>query len=89
MGGVPVSGLLLSLSPMLLESAVEVIEKRRADLQLHLPRQREDVAATLVELISLPGKGSAGLALDLIKGETSIADAVRSAVDKQVSDFFD
>jgi hypothetical protein len=47
------------------------------------------VAATLLELISLPGKGSAGLALDLIKGETSIADAVRSAVEKQVNDFFD
>ncbi|ORY88875.1 NADH(P)-binding-domain-containing protein [Leucosporidium creatinivorum] len=50
---------------------------------------REDVAATLLELISLPGKGSSGLALDLIKGETSISEAVRSAVDKGVSDFFD
>jgi hypothetical protein len=52
-----------------------------------LLRQRADVAATLFELIKAPGKGAAGLALDLIKGDTPVAEAVSAAISKGETDF--
>ena len=64
------------------------MKERRADLP-HSPTQREDVARTLLALIDLPGSGAKGLALDLIKGDTPIEEAVRKAVEKGVSDFHD
>lgn len=51
--------------------------------------QREDVAATLLELINQPGKGCAGLALDLVQGNKSIQQAVHDAIARGETDFID
>ncbi|KAM0788415.1 hypothetical protein ACM66B_001552 [Microbotryomycetes sp. NB124-2] len=50
---------------------------------------REDVAAVLFELINTPGKAAAGLALDLVEGDTPVQEAVRAAIARGESDWID
>lgn len=49
--------------------------------------QREDVAAVLAALIDRPTADAAGLALDLVAGETPIEKAVEEAITKGETDW--
>lgn len=48
--------------------------------------QRQDIAQTLALLLNR--EDAAGLALDVVGGETPIPDALESAIEKRESNFF-